>query len=73
MQVVCVRAFGLSKPGDLSEVPDGALTDPDHWAEATEADIAAAAAKAEQTPAEPSEPAAPPAFPPAAALTPKES
>ncbi len=31
MEVRCVKAFGLSEPGDLAEVPDGAAVDPDHW------------------------------------------
>jgi hypothetical protein len=60
--VKCIKAFGLLVPGDLAEVPDGASVDPDHW-------VVPAAA---ETPPEPSEPAAPAAFPPAAALTPKE-
>jgi len=31
MQVICVKAFGYAKPGDLAEVPDGAAVDPEHW------------------------------------------
>ena len=31
MQVRCIRAFGLAKPGDLAEVPDGARMDPAYW------------------------------------------
>lgn len=31
MQVRCVRAFGLHKPGDEIEVPDGATVDPCHY------------------------------------------
>lgn len=35
MQVRCIKAFGTSVPGDVVEVPDGAATDPEHWAPVT--------------------------------------
>lgn len=53
MQVVCVKAFGNAKPGDVAEVPDGASVDPEHWRPAD----------APETPPEPSQPAAPAALP----------
>ena len=28
MQVKCIRAFSFTEPGDLVEVPDGAVVDP---------------------------------------------
>lgn len=31
MQVECVKAFGTSVPGDVVEVPDGSVVDPEHW------------------------------------------
>ena len=31
MEVRCVKAFGNAKPGDTTEVPDGAAVDPEHW------------------------------------------
>lgn len=32
MQVVCVKAFGLAKPGEIvSGLPDDAAVDPVHW------------------------------------------
>jgi len=31
MQVRCVKAFGVHKPGDTAEVPDGAAVDPEHY------------------------------------------
>ena len=40
MQVRCVRAFGASVPGDLAEIPDGAVVDPEHWEPVTAAPAA---------------------------------
>jgi hypothetical protein len=60
MQVTCIRAFGVSEPGDVVEVPDGAAVDPEHW---------------EIIPAgKPPTPPASPVVPvtPASAVTPKE-
>lgn len=31
MQVRCVKAFGTAVPGDVVQVPDGAVVDPVHW------------------------------------------
>lgn len=32
MQVKCIRAHGLNKPGDVVDgVPDGAAVDPQYW------------------------------------------
>ena len=61
MQVKCIKAFSLSVPGDLAEVPDGAAVDPDHWVPADP-----------ETPPEPSALSAPAVFPSASAVTPKE-
>lgn len=60
MQVRCVRAFGLHMPGDLAEVPDGAVVDPVHYEPVTAAS------------APPALPAAASGISPAAAVTPKE-
>lgn len=30
-QVRCIKAFGNAKPGDVTEVGDGAAVDPEHW------------------------------------------
>jgi hypothetical protein len=37
MQVMCIKAFGVSVPGDVAEVPDGAAVDPEHWQPVTAA------------------------------------
>lgn len=31
MQVRCIRPFSQYQPGDVTDVPDGAATDPFHW------------------------------------------
>ena len=53
MQVKCIKAFGLSVPGDVAEVPDGAAVDPEHWEPVT----APAADPPEPAPAAPAFPA----------------
>jgi hypothetical protein len=30
-QVKCIKAFGNASPGDVAEVGDGAMVDPEHW------------------------------------------
>ena len=56
MQVRCVKAFGVHKPGDTAEVPDGAAVDPEHY----------------EPVAPPPPPAPPPPLPALGAVTPKE-
>lgn len=31
MKWICVREFGLHKPGSVVDLPDGASVDPEHW------------------------------------------
>lgn len=67
MQVVCVKAFGSSVPGDVVDVPDGAAVDPEHWTVMPEAapspEPDPAPEESPQSPPEPSPVAAPAAFP----------
>jgi len=70
-QIVCVRAFGNFRPGDITEVPDDASVSPLHWAEpgSVEAVAAQATAKA-QAPPQPPAAAGPPKPPvPSPAVT----
>lgn len=70
MQVVCVKAFGMAKPGDLAEVPDGARMDPAYWAAVPgPGPDEAETPETPETPPEPPSPVAPAAFPPVATLT----
>ena len=57
MLLTCVKAFGLTEPGDEVEVPDGAAFDPEHW------QAAAGPPPAAVTPPGPASPPVPAAFP----------